>query len=150
METKKENKEGHEVIRIKPAYVDERGEIIDIVDGIEFIHAGIVTFKPGAIRGNHYHKQTEQLNYILKGKIRYLSRDLTKKGSKIKESIMERGDMIKDPPYGWHSQEALEESEMLFFTKKTRKEGGYENDVFRIPREDIEKFELPDQLRDKT
>ena len=130
------------VITIKPAFEDHRGKIIDIVDGMEFVHAGICTYTPGAIRGNHYHKQTEQLNYVLKGKIRHLSKDLSKKGSKVKEVILEAGDMINNPPYEWHHDEALEESELLFFTKKMRGEGGYEEDVFRVSREDIDKFEL--------
>ena len=130
------------VIKIKPVHEDERGKIIDIIDDGDFVHAGIVTFKKGAVRGNHYHKQTEQVNYILKGKIRYLSKDLTKKGSKIVENIMVPGDMIIDPPFQWHEQEAIEDSEMLFFTKKSRKKGGFEQDVFRIPKEEILKFEL--------
>ena len=138
-----ERVDGSEPIKIKPAHEDERGKIIDVVDGIDFVHAGIVTYKKGAIRGNHYHKQTEQLNYILKGKIRHLSKDLSKKGSKVKEVIMVEGDRINNPPLEWHHDEALEESEMLFFTKKTRQEGGYEDDVFRVPREKIEEFELP-------
>lgn len=50
--------------------------------------------------------------------------------------------MIIDPPFEWHSQEALEESEMLFFTKKTRGMGEFEGDVFRIPREKIDNFKL--------
>ena len=130
------------MIKIKPTYEDKRGKIIDIIDGEEFVHAGIVTFHPGAIRGNHYHKQTEQVNYILKGRIKYLFKDLSKRDCKIEEVIMEKGDMIIDPPFGWHSQEALEESEMLFFTRKTRQKGGYEEDVFRVPRDEIDNFEL--------
>lgn len=132
-----------EVTKILPAYEDDRGKIIDIVDGEEFVHAGIVTFKPGAIRGNHYHKKTEQVNYILKGKVRYLSKDLSKKGSKVKELTLVQGDMTVNPPLEWHAQEAIEESEMLFFTKKMRGGGEYEDDVFRVPKEIIENFELP-------
>jgi len=128
--------------KIIPSYEDQRGQIIDIIDGVEFVHAGIVTFKPGAVRGSHYHKKTEQINYILRGKLRHLSKDLTKKESPIREVILEKGDIITNPPFEWHTQEALEESEMLFFTKKTRQEGGYEEDVFRIPKEEIEGFEL--------
>ena len=130
------------IIKIKPVHEDERGKIIDLIDGEEFVHAGIVTYQKGAIRGNHYHKKTEQVNYILKGKIRYFTKDLSKKDSKVKEAILEKGDMIIDPPFEWHSQEALEESEMLFFTKKTRGMGEFEGDVFRIPREKIDNFKL--------
>lgn len=143
MESNKETEiDQDEVIKIKPVHEDERGKIIDIVDGVEFVHAGIVTFKPGAIRGNHYHKQTEQINYILKGKIKYFSKDLSKKDSKVKEAILVQGDMIVSPPFEWHSQEAIEESEMLFFTKKIRGEGGFEEDVFRVSRDEIGDFEL--------
>ena len=135
--------EDSEVIKIKPVHEDERGKIIDIVDGEEFVHAGIVTFKPGAIRGNHYHKQTEQINYILKGKLKCLSKDLSKKGSKVKEVILVEGDLTTNPKFEWHSQEGIEDSEMLFFTKKNRGEGGFEDDVFRVPRNEIDDFELP-------
>lgn len=130
------------VTKIKPAHEDERGKIMDIVDGTEFVHAGIVTYHPGAIRANHYHKQTEQIDYILKGRIRHLSRDLSKPNCEIKEVILEKGDMIIDPPLEWHSDEALEESELLFFTKKTRKEGEYEEDAFRVSREEIKNFRI--------
>lgn len=130
------------VTSIKPAFEDTRGKIIDIVDGTEFVHAGIVTYRTGAIRGNHYHKKTEQLDYILKGRIRHLSKDLSKKGSKVKEVILKKGDLINNIPLEWHSDEAIEESELLFFTKKARQEGGYEEDVFRVSRQEIENFEL--------
>ena len=142
METEKSDVE---VTKIKPAFEDERGKIFDIVDGIQFAHVGIVTTNPGSIRGSHFHKKSEQLNYILKGKFRYLTKDLSKKGSKVKEIILEEGDMINDPALQWHCSEALEESELLFFTKKARKEGGYEDDVFRVPKEEIEDFELEDE-----
>ena len=142
METEKDNSE---VVKIKPAHEDGRGKIIDIVDGIDFVHAGIVTYKKGAIRGNHYHKQTEQLNYVLKGRIKHLSKDLSKKGSEVKEVIMVEGDMVNNPPLEWHHDEGLDEdNELLFFTKKSRQDGGYEDDVFRIPREEIDGFELSD------
>jgi quercetin dioxygenase-like cupin family protein len=134
------------VVKIKPVHEDERGKIIDVVDGIDFVHAGIVTYKKGAVRGNHYHKKTEQLNYVLNGKIRHLSKDLSKKNSKVKEVILEAGDMINNPPYEWHSDEGLdEENELLFFTKKARGGSGYENDVFRVSREEIRDFELDEK-----
>jgi len=142
METKNDDAR---VTKITPAYEDETKKILDIVDGPEFRHVGMVISKKGAIGGFHYHKQTEQLNYILKGKLKYITKDLSKKGSKVKEVILEKGDMINDPPLEWHASEALEDTELLFFTKKARKEGGYEADVFRIPREEIENFEISDE-----
>ncbi|MEK6880316.1 MAG: hypothetical protein AABY22_11940 [Nanoarchaeota archaeon] len=130
------------IIKIKPAYKDERGTITDVVDGINFVHAGIITFEKGVIRGNHYHKKTVQLNYIFKGKIKYLSKDLTNKNAKVEEAILNEGDMIESGVNEWHSLEALEESVLLFFTKETRIDGGYEEDVFRISPKEIENFKL--------
>ena len=141
METKKDDSK---VIKIKPAHEDERRKIFDIVDGEEFAHAGRIIHKKGSRGGAHYHKQTKQVNYILKGKLKYITKDLSKKGSKVKEVILEAGDMMVDPALEWHASEALEETDALFFTKKARQEGGYENDVFRVPLDEIENFELPE------
>ncbi len=128
------------VKKIKPVNVDDRGKIIDVVDG-DFVHAGIVTFTPGAVRANHYHKKTEQINYVLKGKIKYRSKDLVK-GGDVEEVILEEGDMITSRVLEWHSLEGLEDSIVLFFTKKSREGEGYEEDVFRIPENKIESFKL--------
>jgi dTDP-4-dehydrorhamnose 3,5-epimerase-like enzyme len=126
-----------EIKKILPAHEDQRGKIIDVVDGQEFVHSGICTFKPGVIRGNHYHKQTEQLNYLLKGKIKYSSKDLTQENAVVKEVIIVEGDMIESKPFEWHSLEAMEDSTLIFSTKKARLKGGYESDVFRIPLDKI-------------
>ena len=40
----------------------------------------------------------------------------------------------------YHSVEALEDSECLIFTSKSRKDSGYEDDTFRV--EDINSFTL--------
>jgi len=130
-----------EIKKIKPVSVDDRGKIIDVIDGEEFVHAGIVTFTPGAVRANHYHKKTVQVNYVLKGKIKYQSKDLVN-GGEVEEVILEEGDMITSGVLEWHSLEGIEESIVLFFTEKSRQEGGYEDDVFRVSREEIKDFKI--------
>tara|TARA_Y100000310_G_C20681197_1_gene816063 strand:+ start:940 stop:1350 length:411 start_codon:yes stop_codon:yes gene_type:complete len=128
------------VEKIKPAHTDDRGDIIDVVDGESFVHAGICTFeKEGVERAAHYHKETDQINYILSGKIRYLTKDLSKDGTKVNEVILEEGDKVECDPFEWHCMIALEKSKLLFFTRKSRHGKGYEEDVFRVPRDQIEK-----------
>ena len=125
---------------IKPVHVDDRGKIIDLLDNEIFSHAGICTFNKGAIRANHYHKKTVQLNYILSGRILYRSKDLTKDKSLLEEIILTEGDMIESGILEWHSMEALDDSVLLFFTRKNREDGGYESDTFRISIKEIENY----------
>ena len=61
---------------IEPVYVDERGEIIDILTNTDIDSATIVTFTVDAVRANHYHKYTTQWNYILSGEIQYYSMNM--------------------------------------------------------------------------
>ena len=125
---------------IKPVHIDDRGKIIDILDDEIFSHAGICTFNKGAIRANHYHKKTVQLNYILSGRILYRSKNLTKDNSPLEELILKEGDMIESGILEWHSMEALDDSVLLFFTRKNREDGGYESDTFRISIKEIENY----------
>jgi len=125
---------------IKPVHIDDRGKIIDILDDEIFSHAGICTFNKGAIRANHYHKKTVQLNYILSGRILYRSKNLTKDNSPLEELTLKKGDMIESGILEWHSMEALDDSVLLFFTRKNREDGGYESDTFRISIKEIENY----------
>ena len=61
-------------IKLKTFFKDNRGEIIDIFQGIKFEHATIVTFKKGAVRGNHFHKKSIQFSLIIDGE--FLSREV--------------------------------------------------------------------------
>lgn len=54
-----------------PNFVDERGEITDIIDGDNVNSITLITSKKGAVRGNHYHKQTIQYLYLIEGKLVY-------------------------------------------------------------------------------
>ena len=48
--------------KIKPVFSDHRGDIIDILTGIEIDAVTLITFSKGAVRANHYHKETTQWN----------------------------------------------------------------------------------------
>lgn len=116
-------------INIKPAYTDERGVITDLLQD-EMINAvTIISFAKGAVRANHYHKETFQWNYVLSGSIKIVTQ-LQNQG-KV-ETLMNRGDFVVTMPNESHALTAVEESELLVLTKGPRGGANYENDTFRL------------------
>ena len=53
------------------SHQDDRGNIVDIFYNKNINHVGIISSKKGAVRGNHYHKQTVQHALITQGSIEY-------------------------------------------------------------------------------
>ena len=47
-----------EKLRIVPAFSDHRGQIIDLLENENINAVTVITFTKGAVRANHYHKQT--------------------------------------------------------------------------------------------
>lgn len=127
-----------EIKKIKPVFVDERGSIWDFLTDMAIHHIGFLETKKGAIRGKHYHKEQTQYTLVTKGKMRIIVRDVSGNNSPIEEYELGPYDMITFPPYCYHSIEALEDSECLVFTSKSRKGTGYEDDTYRI--NDINSF----------
>ena len=54
-----------EIIKVKMVHSDNRGYIKDLVENENINAVTIITLTKGAIRGNHYHKETFQWNYII-------------------------------------------------------------------------------------
>ncbi|MGI0009822.1 MAG: WxcM-like domain-containing protein [Nitrosopumilaceae archaeon] len=127
-----------EITKIKPAFIDERGSIWDLLTNDNIHHIGLLISKKGSIRGKHYHKKQKQYTLVLNGKVRIAVKDLLQTNSKLEIIDLQKMEMILLPPFHYHSIEALEDSECLIFTSKSRVGGGYENDTFRIS--DIESF----------
>ena len=115
---------------IEPVYVDERGEIIDILTNTDIDSATIVTFTADAVRANHYHKYTTQWNYILSGEIQYYSMNMLDR--KVEKKILSAGHFIVSPPNTAHALKANRESKVLILTKGPRSGTDYETDTFRL------------------
>ncbi len=113
----------------KPAFADERGEITDIVENVPFDSLTVITSTKGAIRGNHYHKETTQYTYIHAGKCRYYSQ---KPGEPAEQKVVRKGDLIVSPPLESHAFEALEDAVLLAFCLGPRAGTQYETDTFRL------------------
>jgi dTDP-4-dehydrorhamnose 3,5-epimerase len=129
-----------ETIKIKPAFVDGRGSIWDLLTNEQIDHVGMLISKKGSIRGKHYHKEQKQYTLVLNGKIRIVTKDMSKKDSKIEHLDLNEMEMVLFPSFCYHSLEALEDSKCLIFTSKSRDMNAYEEDTIRI--DDIESFEL--------
>ena len=129
-----------EIIKITPAFKDDRGSIWDFLTDETVHHIGFLVNKKDAIRGKHFHKEQKQYTLVQKGKIKVTIKNLQDKNSKIETKELNEMDMIFFPPYMYHSIESIEDSECLIFTSKSRKGSGYEEDTFRA--EDINTFHL--------
>lgn len=128
------------ITKIEPAFVDERGSIWDLLTDETIHHIGFLKSKKGSVRGKHYHKEQQQFTLVLSGKIKVVVRNLLEKNSKLETSELNKMEMVFFPPFHYHSIEALEDSECLVFTTKSRSGTGYEDDTFRVP--NIESFKL--------
>ena len=61
-------------IKIKINHQDKRGVIIDLLEKKKINAITYITQKKGKVRGNHLHKKTIQWNYLIKGKIKLITK----------------------------------------------------------------------------
>ena len=72
---------------------------------------------------------TTQWNYLIAGKINLVTQ---MPGEKIVETIMLPGELTVTRPTDRHALHALEDSEVMVFTKGPRGGKEYESDTFRL------------------
>jgi quercetin dioxygenase-like cupin family protein len=117
------------VVKISPAFSDARGDIIDILKNSTVEYATLITSKRGAIRANHFHKETYQYVYMLEGRTRVVSQ---MPGDPVEEVVLEKGDLIVNVPLERHAFEAVDDCTMLVLTKGPRGGDDYEKDTYRL------------------
>lgn len=115
-------------IKLEPAFSDDRGTITDILDHEPIDAVTMITFTKGAVRANHYHKETIQWNYLISGKALYRSKG---KDGKVKNVTMSPGDFVVSPANEIHAIKGLEKSLLLVLTRGPRGGKEYESDTFR-------------------
>jgi quercetin dioxygenase-like cupin family protein len=127
--------------KLVPAFEDDRGAITDILEHIPVDSVTLITSNKGAIRANHYHKESVQYSYILSGKVAAYTQ---KPDEKVEMAVMESGDLLFDPTYERHELIALEDSVILIVTQGPRGGQNYEDDTFRVPplHEEYESYNL--------
>ena len=116
-------------IKIKVNHQDGRGVIIDLLEKKKINAITHITQKKGKIRGNHFHKKTIQWNYLIKGKIKIVTK---KRNRGVQEMILSRGDLVVTSSNEPHAIKAIEYSEYLVFTQGPRGGKEYEKDTFRL------------------
>ena len=117
------------VIKTRPAHLDARGEITDLIEDETINAVTVITFRKGAVRANHYHKHTTQWNYVMSGAIRLVTQ---LPGEAVRETVMRPGDLVATVPDERHALQAIEESTLMVFTKGPRGGKEYESDTFRL------------------
>ncbi|MDB5807757.1 MAG: Cupin 2 conserved barrel domain protein [Betaproteobacteria bacterium] len=118
-----------EKITLVPAFKDDRGEITDLLENETINAITRITFRKGAVRANHYHKETTQWNYVISGSIKLVSQT---PGEAAVETVMKPGDLVATGPNVRHALVGLEEADLLVFTKGPRGGKEYESDTFRL------------------
>ena len=116
-------------IKIKINHRDTRGVIIDLLEKKKINAITYITQKKGKIRGNQFHKKTRQWNYLIKGKIKVVTK---KRNKGMQEMILSRGDLVVTSSNESHAIKAIEYSEYLVFTQGPRGGKEYEKDTFRL------------------
>ena len=116
-------------------FKDDRGLIQDLLVGEAIDAVTRITFTKGAVRANHYHKFTTQWTLVTRGVVQYAFQPL---GEEIVIEGLAAGDFVESLPNQVHAFKALEDAEILVFTKGPRAGFNYEQDTFRLDRNILE------------
>ena len=104
-------------------HTDERGTIEDLKVGKDW-SVTYISFKKGAVRGNHFHKKTTQTDIILSGMFECYSEN--------KMVELEAGDIIEHKPGMKHAYCAMTDGEMVSTCHGVRIGEDYSKDTFRL------------------
>jgi quercetin dioxygenase-like cupin family protein len=118
-----------EFVELHPAHTDERGTITDLIaDGV--INAvTMITFTKGAVRANHYHKETIQWNYVISGEVLLVTQ---LPGGERQERLLKKGDFALSRENERHALRAETDAEVLILTRGPRAGFDYEKDTYRL------------------
>jgi quercetin dioxygenase-like cupin family protein len=118
-----------EIIALEPAFVDDRGSIVDLIDDDTINAVTMITFAPGAVRANHYHEHTIQWNYVVSGEILLVTEI---PGHGRQERVLKKGEFAVTRENERHALKGITQSEVLILTKGPRAGSEYENDTYRL------------------
>ncbi|MBI2174371.1 MAG: hypothetical protein HYU33_04170 [Candidatus Omnitrophica bacterium] len=79
-------------IDIRPPFIDERGEILNLIDA-PFASAAVIRSVKGAIRGNHYHKTDYHYCWLQSGGMVYYHRPVGGSGP-IEKRVISAGELF--------------------------------------------------------
>ena len=113
-------------------HLDDRGRIADAFFGVNINHVVVIDSLKGAVRGNHYHKETVQSILITKGSMEYWYKKLND-DLPAQFVIAVEGDVITSDNNEIHAMKMLEDNtQFIAFTEGVRGGKNYESDTYRI------------------
>ncbi len=114
------------------SHTDKRGTIVDLFYNETINHVARVTSKPGATRGNHYHKETTQHMLMTQGSLEYWYKPLDS-DEPAQMVTAYGGDIISTPPNEIHALRiGPEGNQFIVFSEGVRGGQDYESDTFRV------------------
>ena len=118
------------IIPIRDPFIDDRGEILNLIDA-PFTSAAVITSVKGAVRGNHYHKTDYHYCWLERGEMVYLHRPVGAAEPPRRWTIR-AGQMFYTPPGYEHAMRFTEDSVLLVFARNNREMAHYEADTVRV------------------
>lgn len=117
-------------VPIDPAFIDERGEIINVWLG-QSNSVTVITSKKGSERASHYHLNDHHGSFVISGSFEYFERDID--GTNIKEPIIVKaGEMVFSKPNIVHKMVFLEDTIFLTVNGIVKNHQNYEDSVVRV------------------
>lgn len=110
---------------------DIRGIIADVFYKARIEHVAMIATNAGSIRGDHFHKETDQFMLITKGSLEYWFKPLNSK-EPVKCVVLKEGDLVETPKNEVHALRMVENCEFIAFTIGVRGGKDYEKDTIRV------------------
>ena len=98
-------------INTKIIHEDSRGKIESIVKDFEWKEINKISSKKGTERGGHYHKNTHELIFLIKGSIAIQSKNIESGDEKKLE--LKSGEGVLIEPLETHKLKVLEDAEWI-------------------------------------
>ena len=95
-------------------WTEEKGEFVQISHREEIRHLAHFEIKKGFFRGSHFHRQKEEVFYVVRGRIRarFVDTETDERG----EFVLEEGDKIRIEPLCGHILHGLEDSMVVEYS----------------------------------
>jgi len=110
---------------------DIRGKIADLFYNHPINHISFLITNADGIRGNHYHKQTTQHLFLIRGELEYWYKPAYS-NDKAEMIRVAPGDIVTSSPLEIHVIKALKDSEFIALSEGLRGGKDYESDTFRV------------------
>lgn len=121
----------HDVELPLEIHEDIRGSIVDIFYKARIEHVAMIATNARSIRGDHFHKKTDQYMLITKGSLEYWYKSLnSKKPAEV--VVLKEGDLVETPKNEVHALRMTRYNEFLAFTIGVRGGKDYEKDTTRV------------------